>query len=95
MQAQQAKLLPVVARAELSHCLPYVAFTSQPCQKGQHILMLRGTLYVRKEHQLAFLNLLLAKESNCKGKLGNRGVKRPEVASSFFFPPSTCFANVN
>lgn len=88
MQAQQAKLLPVVASAELSHCLPCIAlaYTSQPCQKGQHILMLRGTLYVRKEHQLAFLNLLLAKESNCKGQLGRRGVKRPEVSCSFFFP---------
>lgn len=97
IQAQQAKLVPVVASAELSHCLPCIAlaYTSQPCQKGQHILMLRGTLYVRKEHQLAFLNLLLAKESNCEGQLGRRGVKRPEVSCSFFFPPSTCFANVN
>lgn len=47
--------------------------------------MLRGTLCVRKEHQVAFLNLLLAKESNFKGQLVKRGVKRPEVMCSFFF----------
>lgn len=49
--------------------------------------MLRGTLYVRKEHQLAFLNLLLAKESNFNGQLVKRGVKRPKVTCSLFFSP--------
>jgi len=86
MQAQQAKLLLVVAGPTVSLISLWLT-PVKLAKKVNGVLMLRRTLYVRKKHQLASLILLLAKENNFKGQLIKRGMKRPEVNCFHHHPP--------